>query len=58
MKLTKKEQNIVRTTIKLWLINDKECYVPDYHLPALRKLFGLPVEKIRHIRDLVQSRGG
>lgn len=51
--LTDREQNIVLATIRLWNVNAKNEYVPDYEL--VEPSFDLPMEAKRDIRDLVQE---
>jgi hypothetical protein len=51
--LTDREQNIVLATIRLWNVNDKKGFVPDYEL--LEPVFGLSMETMRDVRDLVQE---
>lgn len=51
--LTDREQNIVLATIRLWNINAKSGFVPDYEL--IERSFDLPMEAKRDIRDLVQE---
>ena len=51
--LTDREQNIVLATIRLWNVNAKSEYVPDYEL--VEPSFDLPTEAMRDIRDLVQT---
>ena len=50
--LTDREQNIVLTTIRLYNVNAKSGFVPDYEL--MRPLQDLSVETMRDIRDVVQ----
>ena len=52
MKLTDKEQNIILATIRIWNVNEKMGYVPDYNLIAN---FGLTIEEMVEIRDLIQQ---
>jgi hypothetical protein len=51
--LSDREQNIVLATIRLWNINAKRGYVPDYEL--IEPAFDLPMEAMRDIRNLVQD---
>lgn len=51
--LTDREQNIVLATIRLWNVNAKSGFVPDYEL--VEPSFDLPMEAKRDIRDLVQE---
>jgi len=51
--LTDREQNIVLATIRLWNVNAKIGYVPDYEL--VKPSFDLSMEVKRDIRDLVQE---
>ena len=51
--LTDREQNIVLATIRLWNVNAKIGYVPDYEL--VKPSFDLSMEAKRDIRDLVQE---
>ena len=51
--LTDREQNIVLATIRLWNVNAKSGFVPDYEL--IEPSLDLPMEVMRDIRDLVQD---
>jgi hypothetical protein len=51
--LTDREQNIVLATIRIWNVNAKMGYVPDYDL--IEPGFELSTETKRAIRDLVQA---
>ena len=51
--LTDREQNMVLATIRLWNVNAKRGFVPDYEL--MQFVEDLPMETLRDIRDLVQE---
>lgn len=51
--LTDKEENIVLATIRLWNVNLKSDFIPDYEL--LENSFSLNSEEMRAVRDLVQE---
>jgi hypothetical protein len=51
--LSDREQNIVLATIRMWNVNAKSGYVPDYEL--LEASVDLSMEVARDIRDLVQA---
>jgi len=53
MILSDREQNIVLATIRLWTVNEKKNFVPDYELHQHK--FALPPDEMRDIRDLVQG---
>jgi hypothetical protein len=50
--LTDREKNIVLATIRLFNVNSKSGFVPDYEL--INPSFDLSMEEKRDIRDLVQ----
>jgi len=53
IELTDREQNIVLATIRLWNVNKKDNFVPDYNL--IDNPFQLTSDEMRKIRDLVQE---
>ena len=53
IKLSNREQNIVLATIRLWNVNLKTGFVPDYEL--VEKCFELSPNDMSQIRDLVQE---
>jgi hypothetical protein len=53
MELTDREQNIVFAAIRLWNVNARNGFVPDYELH--NGSFGLPPDAMREVRDLVQE---
>ncbi len=53
--LTDQEKNIVMAAIRIWRVNyENGGHVPDYEL--MEASFGLDIEKMRKIRDIVQYR--
>ena len=51
--LSEKEQSIVLATIRLWNVNAKAHFIPDYELH--NHCFKLCPEEMRNIRDIVQE---